>query len=54
MTDDKKALAMTQQIEITGPLDRRDVELLLLEIRRLACARGMAVSEVRVDQIEQV
>jgi hypothetical protein len=49
-----KPLALTQQIELTGPLDRREVELLLLEIRRLARARGMTVREVRVEEISTV
>ena len=45
---------MTQQIELTGSLDRRDVELLLLEIRRLARAQGLTVREVRVEEISTV
>lgn len=54
MPEARTPLTLTQQIELTGPLDRREVELLLLEIRRLARARGMSVSEVRVEQSSTV
>lgn len=39
----------THRIEISGPLDRRDVEMLQLEIRRLAKLNGVDVTRVQIE-----
>lgn len=42
---------MGQRIEITGDLDRKAVEALQLEIRRLIQRFGMSVTELRIERI---
>ena len=41
----------THRIEVTGPLDRRDVEILQLEIRRLAKLNGVDVMSAKIELV---
>jgi hypothetical protein len=41
---------MRQRIEITGDMDRKAVEALQLEIRRLVRLYGVKITEVRIER----
>lgn len=45
--------ALVEAIEIVGELDSHAVEELRLEIQRLARRRGLVVSELRIDTVEE-
>lgn len=49
--DSSQPSITTQRIEITGPLERADVEILQLEIRRLAKLQGVEVGRVTIELI---
>lgn len=41
---------MGQRIEITGDMDRKGVEALQLEIRRLARLQGVEITDLRIER----
>ena len=41
---------MRQHIEITGDMDRKAVEALQLEIRRLARLHGVRIADLRIER----
>jgi hypothetical protein len=42
--------SVRQRIEITGDMDRKAVEALQLEIRRLARLHGVRIAELRIER----
>ena len=42
--------SVRQRIEITGDLDRKAVEALQLEIRRLARLQGVEITDLRIER----
>ncbi len=52
MRERNKTAAATRRLAVTGELDRRALEALYLEVRRLAKRYEVEIKEFRVDKIE--
>jgi hypothetical protein len=48
-----KRTATTRRLTLTTTGDRHELEALQLEIRRLARAHGMEVTDLRIERIER-
>jgi hypothetical protein len=51
MTGEPAAESWCQRVEITSELDRKAVEALYLEIRRLGRLHGVKITELRIERV---
>lgn len=51
MTGEPAEESVCQRIEITGDLDRKTVEALQLEIRRLGRLYGVKITDLRIERV---
>ena len=49
--DERSPTPMVHRLEITGPLDRREMEVFQLEIVRQIRARGVDVKRVMLSEV---